>query len=67
MTKQMRAIITVLILLISVSLQAQVTTASMSGNVTDPNNEAITEATIQATHEPSGTPYAPITNITARL
>lgn len=67
MTKQMRAIITVLILLISVSLQAQVTTASMSGNVTDPNNEAIIGATIQATHEPSGTHYGTITNLEGRF
>lgn len=67
MTKQMRSLLTVLFLLLTVSLNAQITTASMSGHVTDSNKESIIGATIQAIHEPSGTHYGTITNPEGRF
>ncbi|MGL4806643.1 MAG: carboxypeptidase regulatory-like domain-containing protein, partial [Bacteroidales bacterium] len=68
MTKQMRAILTVILIFITASLMnAQVTTASMSGVVTSPDNEQIIGATVQATHEPSGTHYGAITNMDGRF
>jgi hypothetical protein len=53
-------------LLMAVAVQAQVTTSSMGGKVTDANNETIIGATVQAIHEPSGTVYGAITNVDGR-
>ena len=53
---------------ITAPIQAQVTTASMSGKVTDATSrETIIGATIQALHEPSGTSYGAITNMDGRF
>jgi len=56
----------VMLLVIAVAAQAQVTTSSMSGKVTDANNETIIGATVQAIHEPSGAVYGAITNVDGR-
>ncbi len=48
------------------TVNAQVTTSSMSGKITDSNNEVIIGATIQAIHEPSGTFYGGVTNTDGR-
>lgn len=53
-------------LVIAATVNAQVTTSSMSGKVVDQSNEAIIGATIQAIHEPSGTHYGAITNVDGR-
>ncbi|MDO4181279.1 MAG: TonB-dependent receptor, partial [Bacteroidales bacterium] len=62
----MRSFLSAVMLVIAVAVQAQVTTSSLSGKVTDTNNEAIIGATVQAIHEPSGTMYGAITNVDGR-
>lgn len=66
MLKKMSAILTVLLLLAAVGVNAQVTTASMAGKVTEAGNEPIIGATIQAVHEPSGSRYGTVTNVDGR-
>lgn len=46
----------------SVALFAQVTTSSISGKVTDNNRESLPGATVVATHVPSGSQYAAVTD-----
>lgn len=66
MLKLTRVMLTMLLLLAAVGLQAQVTTAALSGKVTDASAEAIIGATVKAIHEPSGTVYGAITNTDGR-
>ncbi|NMW41971.1 TonB-dependent receptor [Phocaeicola vulgatus] len=66
MVKRMRSFFAVVMLVIAATVNAQVTTSSMSGKVVDQSNEAIIGATIQAIHEPSGTHYGAITNVDGR-
>ncbi len=66
MVKRMRSFFAVVMLVIAATVNAQVTTSSMSGKVVDQSNEAIIGATIQAIHEPSGTRYRAITNVDGR-
>ena len=55
-------------LVTTVTMMAQVTTAGMSGKVTiEGTNETVIGATVQAVHEPSGTRYATVTNIDGRF
>jgi hypothetical protein len=49
------------------TIQAQVTTSSMSGVVTQTNGEKTTGATIKAIHTPSGTVYTSSSNETGRF
>ncbi len=52
----------------TLSILAQVTTATLTGQVTEAvTGETIIGASIQAVHEPSGTRYAAITNIDGRF
>ena len=62
MLKRMRSFLVVVMLLITATMSAQVTTASMSGKVTA-QDEPIIGATIVAIHEPSGTRYGTVTNV----
>jgi hypothetical protein len=48
------------------TLFAQVTTSSISGEVLDKNKEALIGATVVATHVPSGTRYGTVTNTVGR-
>ena len=66
MLKRVRIILTVMLLLAAVGVDAQVTTASMAGKVTDSSNEPIIGATIQAIHQPSGSRYGTVTNVDGR-
>lgn len=66
MLKRVRLILTVTLLLFTVSVNAQITTASLAGKVTDAGNEPIIGATIQAIHMPSGSQYGTVTNVDGR-
>lgn len=63
MFKRMRSFLVVTLLIFTAVINAQVTTATISGKVMDMNNEAIIGATVLAVHEPSGTRYGAITNL----
>lgn len=54
--------ITVVLLTSVIGLNAQVTTATIRGRVTDVNREPVTGANVLAVHEPSGTQYSATTN-----
>jgi len=58
-----------MMLMISSTIMAQITTSSMSGIVTqgDAKGETVIGATVQAVHEPSGTRYATVTNVDGRF
>lgn len=66
MLKRVRLILTVALLLLAVGVNAQITTASLAGKVTDANNEPIIGATVQAIHTPSGSQYGTVTNVDGR-
>lgn len=51
-----------LFLLLGLGVQAQVTTAGMSGRVTDQAGAELIGATVLATHTPSGSQYGTVTN-----
>ena len=52
MLKRMRSFLAVVVTMIAVSVNAQITTSTLSGKVVDANGEAIIGATVQATHTP---------------
>ena len=58
-----------MLLTMTLTALAQVTTSSLAGKVTldDANGEEVIGATIQAIHEPSGTRYAAVTNTSGRF
>lgn len=61
-----RFILAAVTLFITINLEAQITTSSISGRMTDMNKKPIIGATILAIHELSGTRYGTVTNIDGR-
>jgi len=58
-----------MLLTLSLTAMAQITTSSMAGRVTldDQNGEEVIGATVVAIHEPSGTRYTAVTNTSGRF
>src|SRR5690554_2408276 len=65
MIKKLRFLAVAFLITIATVMQAQVTTSSMSGRVTDVDG-AVIGATVVATHVPSGTTYGTVINIEGR-
>lgn len=66
MVKKLKFLAVALTLMIATVMQAQVTTSSMSGRVTDADGPVI-GATVIATHQSSGTTYGTVTNMEGRF
>jgi len=66
MIKKISILLVAIIITSATTMQAQVTTSSMSGRVTDVEG-AVIGATVIATHTPSGTTFGTITNIEGRF
>ena len=66
MVKRLRSFAVIAVFLLTTVVQAQVTTSSMSGRISDVEGSVI-GATVIATHEPSGTTYGTVTNLEGRF
>jgi hypothetical protein len=66
MVKKLKFLAVAFTLMIAIVMQAQITTSSMSGRVTDADG-AVIGATVIATHQSSGTTYGTVTNMEGRF
>ncbi len=57
---------TMLVLLPALALKAQVTTGGINGLITDKAGKQMTGVRVMATHEPSGTKYGAVSNVSGR-
>ena len=67
MSKNLRMLLCIMMLMIGISVSAQVTTSSISGIVLDENEAPLIGATVEAKHIPSGTVYGAIANLDGRF
>lgn len=67
MIKNLKTLLCTLMLMIGLSVSAQVTTSSISGIVVDEKGEPLTGATVEAKHNPSGTLYGAVANVEGRF
>ena len=67
MIKNLKTLLCTLMLMIGLSVSAQVTTSSISGIVIDETGEPLAGATVEAKHNPSGTVYGAIANAEGRF
>ncbi len=63
MIKNLKTLLCTMMLMIGLSVNAQVTTSSISGIVLDEKGQPLTGATVEAKHNPSGTLYGAVANL----
>ena len=66
MVKRMRLFFASVMLMAAAVVNAQITTSSMAGQVSDAQGEDVIGATVRVTHKPSGTTYNAVTNVDGR-
>ena len=62
----LRPAVIMMMVLLAIGANAQITTSSLSGQVTEKGGEPIIGASVVALHQPSGTRYSAVTNINGR-
>ena len=67
MSKNLRMLLCIMMLMIGISVNAQVTTSSISGIVLDEDDAPLIGATVEAKHIPSGTVYGASANLDGRF
>jgi outer membrane receptor for ferrienterochelin and colicin len=66
MRKKIKFLLCVFMMLVTASINAQVTTSAISGKVVDEKNDPAIGATVVAVHQPSGSSYNAVTNSDGR-